>query len=60
MAARRIRPPNWAGTARPGGATMIDARRGIITLADLRDHLQYAIGLELTTIPAYQIGRAHV
>jgi hypothetical protein len=32
---------------------MIDARRGIITLADLRDHLQYAIGLELTTIPAY-------
>jgi hypothetical protein len=32
---------------------MITARRGIITLDDLRDHLQYAIGLELTTIPAY-------
>jgi Ferritin-like len=32
---------------------MIDAERGIITLDDLRDHLQYAIGLELTTIPAY-------
>jgi hypothetical protein len=32
---------------------MIDAHRGIITLDDLRDHLQYAIGLELTAIPAY-------
>ena len=32
---------------------MITAERGIITLDDLRDHLQYAIGLELTTIPAY-------
>ena len=32
---------------------MITARRGIVTLDDLRDHLQYAIGLELTTIPAY-------
>jgi len=32
---------------------MINAERGIITLDDLRDHLQYAIGLELTTIPAY-------
>jgi hypothetical protein len=32
---------------------MISAERGIITLDDLRDHLQYAIGLELTTIPAY-------
>jgi hypothetical protein len=32
---------------------MLNAQRGIITLEDLRDHLQYAIGLELTTIPAY-------
>ncbi len=32
---------------------MISASRGIVTLDDLRDHLQYAIGLELTTIPAY-------
>jgi hypothetical protein len=32
---------------------MINAERGVITLGDLRDHLQYAIGLELTTIPAY-------
>lgn len=32
---------------------MITARQGIVTLDDLRDHLQYAIGLELTTIPAY-------
>jgi hypothetical protein len=32
---------------------MITARRGIVTLDDLRDHLQYAIGLELTTIPPY-------
>jgi hypothetical protein len=32
---------------------MITASRGIVTLDDLRDHLQYAIGLELTTIPAY-------
>jgi hypothetical protein len=30
---------------------MINAQRGIVTLEDLRDHLQYAIGLELTTIP---------
>ena len=32
---------------------MITAVRPIGTLAELRDHLQYAIGLELTTIPAY-------
>lgn len=32
---------------------MITAKRGITTLDELRDHLQYAIGLELTTIPAY-------
>jgi hypothetical protein len=32
---------------------MITASRGIVTLDDLRDHLQYAIGLELTAIPAY-------
>jgi len=32
---------------------VITARRGIVTLNDLRDHLQHAIGLELTTIPAY-------
>jgi hypothetical protein len=32
---------------------VITARRRIVTLNDLRDHLQYAIGLELTTIPAY-------
>jgi hypothetical protein len=32
---------------------MITASREIATLDDLRDHLQYAIGLELTTIPAY-------
>jgi hypothetical protein len=32
---------------------MVTARRGVITLDDLRDHLQYAIGLGLTTIPAY-------
>jgi hypothetical protein len=32
---------------------MITFRRQIATLESLRDHLQYAIGLELTTIPAY-------
>ena len=32
---------------------MISAAAPIPTLASLRDHLQYAIGLELTTIPAY-------
>lgn len=32
---------------------MITAERPIATLQELRDHLQYAIGIELTTIPAY-------
>ena len=32
---------------------MITAERPITTVRELRDHLQYAIGLELTTIPAY-------
>lgn len=32
---------------------MITARHPIKQLDDLHDHLQYAIGLELTTIPAY-------
>jgi hypothetical protein len=32
---------------------MITARHPIKDLEDLHDHLQYAIGLELTTIPAY-------
>jgi len=32
---------------------MITARQPIKTLKDLRAHLQYAIGLELTTVPAY-------
>jgi Ferritin-like len=32
---------------------MITAKPRIETLEDLCDHLQYAIGLELTTIPAY-------
>lgn len=32
---------------------MITASGGIASLDDLREHLQYAIGVELTTIPAY-------
>jgi hypothetical protein len=32
---------------------MITATRPIADLDELRDHLQYAIGVELTTIPAY-------
>jgi hypothetical protein len=32
---------------------MITAQHPIATLESLRDHLQYAIGLELTTVPAY-------
>lgn len=32
---------------------MITAARPIADLDELRDHLQYAIGVELTTIPAY-------
>ncbi|MGA2836604.1 MAG: ferritin-like protein [Acidimicrobiales bacterium] len=32
---------------------MISAARPIASVEDLRDHLQYAIGIELTTIPAY-------
>lgn len=32
---------------------MISAAQPIASLEDLRDHLQYAIGIELTTIPAY-------
>jgi Ferritin-like len=32
---------------------MITAQQPIATLGSLRDHLQYAIGLELTTVPAY-------
>ena len=32
---------------------MITAEPPIEMLRDLRDHLQYAIGLELTTVPAY-------
>jgi hypothetical protein len=35
---------------------VITAERPIATLAELRDHLQYAIGIELTTIPAYLCG----
>ncbi len=35
---------------------MITAQHPIDTLESLRDHLQYAIGLELTTVPAYLCG----
>jgi Ferritin-like len=38
---------------RPGTAALISAANPIKDLDELRNHLQYAIGLELTTIPAY-------
>ena len=54
MEAHRTRPPIRARTSRPTGRGDHDYRQTRDRHADdLRDHLQYAIGLELTTIPAY-------